>query len=92
MKRFAPILLLGVNAGSKRNNPDLLQNLFMANEGKYLHLLGMDEDREMSHHANHAMSDIKEVYLSMSQREDDFGLPIYDVTRGLPVPHSDRKR
>ena len=52
MRHFAPMLLLGVNANSTK--PDLLQNLFSDNESKYLHLLGLERDTEMTVHANDA--------------------------------------
>ena len=57
MKHFAPILLLGANASS--SGPDLLQSVFLENESKYLHLLGMDGETEMNHHGRSAVRDVE---------------------------------
>ena len=89
MKHFAPILLLGVNASP--NNSDLLTNLFLANESKYLHLLGMDSDSGFSQHGSNAVRDVENAYLSLAQ-ESDYEKPTYDVTRDRFVPHADRKK
>ena len=46
----------------------------------------------MHGYANSALHDIKQTYLNLSQRDDDYGKPIYDVTQDKRVPHSERKK
>ena len=90
MNHFAPMLLLGVNANSSKS--DLLQTLFSNNESKYLHLLGLEQDTDMTVQANDAWQDIEKAYLTLSHRDEDYGTPIYDVTQDKKVPHAERKK
>ena len=54
--------------------------MILKNESKYLHLLGMDEDNEMTQHANNALSDINRAFREPTPRKNDYhNIPVYHV-------------
>ena len=79
MKHFAPVLLLTAITYAKQNDIDLLQNLILKNESRYLHLLGMDEESKMFEHVNSASNEIERVYRELAEVNDS-DIPVYHIT------------